>query len=84
MQGNHESFYHNSGSESCSPGHASGGDPLQLEHLRHPFNNLFRQELLLFHELTRRLLGHAVSELDTIIPAVVFLDTDQVRLRQSR
>jgi Fe-S-cluster containining protein len=55
-------------------------DPLQLEGIRHAFNELFTQELLLFRELTRRLFGRAVSELDTIIPAAVFLDADTVSL----
>ena len=54
-------------------------DPLTAEDLRYPFNELFAQELLLFHELTRRLLGKAVSELDTIIPAAIFLDAEMVR-----
>ena len=54
-------------------------DPLAFKDLRHPFNDLFAQELLLFRELTRNLLGKAVSELDTIIPAAVFLDEDMIR-----
>jgi len=55
-------------------------DPLESEGLRHSFNELFTQELLLFRELTRRLFGASVNELDTIIPAAVFLDADTVRL----
>ncbi len=55
-------------------------DPLELEGIRHSFNDLFTQELLLFRELTRRIFGKAVNELDTIIPAAVFLDADTVRL----
>jgi len=54
-------------------------DPLAFADLRHPFNDLFAQELLLFRELTRKLLGEAVSEMDTIIPAAVFLDGEMVR-----
>ena len=54
-------------------------DPLDEEDLRYPFNELFAQELLLFHELTRRLLGKAISELDTIIPSAVFVDAELVR-----
>ncbi len=54
-------------------------DPLELPDLRHPFNELFAQELLLFRELTRRLLSEPVSELDTIIPAAVFLETEMIR-----
>jgi hypothetical protein len=30
--------------------------------------------------LTRRIFGKAVNEMDTIIPAAVFLDADTVRL----
>jgi len=55
-------------------------DPTGLEDIRHPFNDLFTRELLLFRELTRRIFGRAVSELDTIIPAAVFLDADTVSL----
>lgn len=51
-------------------------DPLAFKDIRHPFNDLFGQELLLFRELTRRVLGEATSELDTIIPAAVFMDTE--------
>jgi Fe-S-cluster containining protein len=58
----------------------TGCDPLELVGIRHSFNELFTQELLLFRELTRRLFGQAVSELDTIIPAAVFLDAATVRL----
>lgn len=57
-----------------------GCDPLELKDLRHPFTELFTQELLLFRELTRRIFGKAVNELDTIIPAAVFLDAATVRL----
>ena len=54
-------------------------DPLSFDDLRYSFNDLFAQELLLFQELTRRLLGNAISELDTIIPAAVFVDAEMVR-----
>jgi tmRNA-binding protein len=53
---------------------------MELLDIRHGFNELFSQELLLFRELTRRLFGKAVSELDTIIPAAVFLNADTVKL----
>lgn len=56
----------------------TGCDPRGMEGLRHPFNELFAQELLLFRELTRRLLGKPVSELDTIIPAAVFMDREML------
>jgi len=58
----------------------TGCDPLELEGISHSFNDLFTQELLLFRELTRRIFGIAVNELDTIIPAAVFLDSDTVGL----
>ena len=51
-----------------------GVDPVLLENIRHPFNDLFTQEQLLFRELTRRLSGRAINEVDTIIPAAVFMD----------
>jgi Fe-S-cluster containining protein len=55
-------------------------DPKGFMDIRHPFNDLFVQELLLFRELMRRIFGTAISELDTIIPAAVFLDEATVRL----
>jgi len=55
-------------------------DPRAFEDLRHPFSDLFAQELLLFREMTRQLLGEAISELDTIIPAAVFIDAEMLRL----
>lgn len=61
----------------------TGADPVKLEKLRHPFNELFAQELLLFRELTLRLYGERISELDTIIPAAVFLDKpEQIDTKQ--
>jgi len=57
-----------------------GCDPMELPDIRHSFTELFTQELLLFRELTRRIFGKSVNELDTIIPAALFLDTDTVSL----
>jgi Fe-S-cluster containining protein len=59
-------------------------DPGGLTDIRHPFNDLFAQELLLFREMTRRLLGEAISELDTIIPAAVFIDVEMLRTWDNR
>jgi hypothetical protein len=59
-------------------------DPGGLSDIRHPFNDLFAQELLLFREMTRRLLGEAISELDTIIPAAVFIDVEMLRTWDNR
>lgn len=55
-------------------------DPVSLEDLRHPFYELFTQELLLFRELMTRLFGRGFNELDTIIPAALFLDRETLRL----
>ena len=55
-----------------------GVDVALLEDLRHPFLDLFAQELLLFRELTSRLLGEAINELDTFIPAAVVLDAGMI------
>jgi Fe-S-cluster containining protein len=55
-------------------------DPTGCKDIRFPFNDLFTQELLLFRELTRRLFGQSISELDTIIPAAVFFDEATVGL----
>jgi hypothetical protein len=55
-----------------------GVDPVLLENIRHPFNDLFTQEQLLFLELTRRLFGRAINEVDTIIPAAVFMNEDRL------
>lgn len=53
-------------------------DPLLLAELRFNFNDLFAQELLLFRELTRRILGESVNEIDTLIPAAVNIDIEAV------
>ncbi|HEY3308676.1 MAG TPA: YkgJ family cysteine cluster protein [Desulfuromonadaceae bacterium] len=60
-------------------------DPVALKELRHPFYDLFSRELLLFQEMTRRHLGETISELDTLIPAAVFIDlkmvNEEIRLK---
>jgi Fe-S-cluster containining protein len=56
-----------------------GVDAALPEDIRHPFKDLFAQELLLFRELTRRLLGEAVNEMDTFIPAAVMIDAGMIR-----
>lgn len=55
-------------------------DPLLLSDLRHRFTDLFAQELLLFREMTRLLLGKTINEIDTLIPAAVLIDADSVKL----
>ena len=54
---------------------------LQTENLleiRHGFYDLFAQELLLMLEMSNRMFGTAVRELDTVIPAAVLLDEEMV------
>lgn len=58
----------------------TASDPIGLVDIRHPFNDLFTQELLLFRELMRRIFGKAVNELDTLIPAAVFLDQNSIKM----
>ncbi|MBT1071671.1 YkgJ family cysteine cluster protein [Pelotalea chapellei] len=53
-------------------------DPVQLPELRHSFNALFAQELLLFREMARLLFGKAMNEIDTFIPAAVVIDTEAI------
>lgn len=55
-------------------------NPLQIHELRFHFNDVFTQEQLLFREFTRRLLGKAFNELDTLIPAAVLIDFDRFTL----
>lgn len=61
--------------EWCSMNFA-GCDPLQMEALRAPFNDIFTRELRLFRKFTTRLLGQPFNELDTLIPAALLLDFD--------
>lgn len=53
-------------------------DPRSLPDLRHPFKELFAQELLLFREMTTRMLGTAHNEIDTLIPAALCMDTEMI------
>jgi len=49
-------------------------DPCGMADIRHPFKELFAQELLLFQELTKKILGKSLNEVDTLIPAAVCMD----------
>jgi hypothetical protein len=53
-------------------------DPRSHHNLRFRFRDLFSHELLLFHELTRRLSGRQLSEIDLFIPAAIILDLNEV------
>jgi Fe-S-cluster containining protein len=55
-----------------------GRNPRELPDLRHPFRDLFAQELLLFRELTTRLLGEPVNEIDTLIPAALCMNRERI------
>jgi len=61
-------------------------DPLLLEGIRFHFNELFAQELLLFRELSRRMTGQPMNEIDTVIPAALSIDVEPLvtRLMQNR
>ncbi|NVN89482.1 MAG: YkgJ family cysteine cluster protein [Desulfuromonadales bacterium] len=49
-------------------------DPRGIMDLRYPFKELFSQELMLFREMTERVLGRVFNELDTLIPAAICMD----------
>lgn len=51
-----------------------GSDPLQLTGLSGPFDSLFREEAAMVRRFTRELLGKAVHEFDTFIPASLLMD----------
>lgn len=55
-------------------------DPLRMDTLRAPFNDIFKQEQLLFREFTSRLLGHTFNELDTLIPAATLINFKNFKL----
>lgn len=55
-------------------------DPLRQPDLRFHFTEIFTQEQLLFRELTRRLTGHPLDELDTLIPTALLIDFSHVTL----
>jgi len=49
-------------------------DPLQLKSLAGPFSRLFQIEAALGRDFTNELLGRAVNELDSFIPAALLMD----------
>lgn len=55
-------------------------NPGEVMDIRYPFRDVFAQELLLFREITVRLFGRSLNELDTIIPAVPFLDGTMIEV----
>jgi Fe-S-cluster containining protein len=55
-----------------------GKNPRRLRGLRFGFVELFAQELLLFHEFTRSLIGRQISEADLFIPAAIVLDFERI------
>lgn len=59
--------------EWCSLNFA-GCNPLENRELRAPFNEIFMQEQLLFREFTRLLLCRSFNEIDTVVPAAVLID----------
>jgi len=49
-------------------------NPLALPELTAPFEGIFRREVSLGRELTSKLLGETVFELDTLIPLAILVD----------
>jgi Fe-S-cluster containining protein len=53
-----------------------GEDPLELEGLRAPWDEMLRLEVALFRDYTGELLKQRVSQLDTFIPTALLIDFD--------
>jgi len=49
-------------------------DPLELEGLRGPFDEIIRAEVALIRSFTDKLLGRRISQLDTFIPTALLID----------
>jgi len=62
----------------------TGSNPLGLKDLRWEFNVLFREELLIFRDLTFKLFKHRVNELDTFIPTALLTDFERFPWRKWR
>ena len=62
----------------------TGSNPLGLKDLRWEFNVLFREELLIFRDLTFKLFKHRVNELDTFIPTALLIDFERFPWRKWR
>lgn len=58
-------------------------NPLEMEVLRAPFNDIFKHEQLLFREFTTMLLGCPFNELDTMVPAAILIDFEHFTLPES-
>lgn len=58
-------------------------DPMQISEFRWHFNDIFKQEQLLFREFSKRILGKPFNELDTLIPAAVFINFNHFILPES-
>jgi len=58
-------------------------NPLLMPELRWHFNDIFKHEQLLFREFSKRILGKSFNELDTLIPAAVFIDFQHFVLSES-
>lgn len=51
-----------------------GGDPLADAGIRGDFPRILREEVRLFRDFTRQLLGREFQELDTVIPTALLMD----------
>ena len=57
-----------------------GVDPLELGDLKGEFDRFFREEVRLDRELSLLLFGRVIYELDTVIPAALFIDFNNIKL----
>ncbi len=60
----------------------AGRNPLEITGLRWEFNKLFREELLIFRELTYQFFGERINELDTFIPTALLIDLERFPWRK--
>ncbi len=60
----------------------AGKNPLEMKELRWEFNTLFRDELLIFRDLTYILFEKKVNELDTFIPTALLIDFEHFPWRK--
>ncbi|HEX9024521.1 MAG TPA: YkgJ family cysteine cluster protein [Geobacteraceae bacterium] len=60
------------------------GNPLEMHELHWEFDTLFKEELLIFRELTFRLFKERVNELDTFIPTALLIDFERFPWRKWR
>lgn len=68
-------------SDLCCTLNFPNADPLLAAELRWPFRRAFEQELVLFEDFTRQLLGASLREADTFIPLALLIDFSALSTR---